>query len=87
VRGLLIYCSDYRCSHSTMVSAVARRAGAGKPATYRWWPTKAALLLDVNGRYKLERPIPTPVRLAFDVDSHTINATRLTCTNSWNMHG
>lgn len=36
------------------IEAVARRAGAGKPTIYKWWPNKAALLLDVYGRRKLE---------------------------------
>jgi AcrR family transcriptional regulator len=40
------------------VEAVARRAGAGKPTIYRWWSTKAALLLDVYGRCKRELPDP-----------------------------
>lgn len=34
------------------VEAVARRARAGKPTIYRWWPSKAALLLDVYQRQK-----------------------------------
>lgn len=34
------------------IEAVARRAGAGKPTVYRWWPTKAALLADVYARQK-----------------------------------
>ena len=29
------------------IEAVARKARAGKPTIYRWWPSKAALLLDV----------------------------------------
>lgn len=29
------------------IEAVARRARAGKPTIYRWWPGKAALLFDV----------------------------------------
>ncbi|WP_119257226.1 TetR/AcrR family transcriptional regulator [Shinella zoogloeoides] len=29
------------------IEAVARRARAGKPTIYRWWPSQAALLLDV----------------------------------------
>lgn len=29
------------------IEAVARRAGAGKPTIYRWWPTKADLFIDV----------------------------------------
>lgn len=28
------------------IEAVARQAGAGKSTVYRWWPSKAALLLD-----------------------------------------
>lgn len=29
------------------IEAVARRARAGKPTIYRWWPSQAALLLDL----------------------------------------
>ncbi|TWG90285.1 TetR family transcriptional regulator [Mesorhizobium sp. J18] len=36
------------------IEAVARRARAGKPTIYRWWPSKAALLLDVYQRQKRE---------------------------------
>jgi AcrR family transcriptional regulator len=32
--------------------AVARRARAGKPTIYRWWPNKVSLLLDVYHRQK-----------------------------------
>jgi len=34
------------------IEAVARRARAGKPTIYRWWPSKTALLLDVYQRQK-----------------------------------
>ena len=34
------------------VEAVARRAKAGKPTIYRWWPSKSALLLEVYNRQK-----------------------------------
>ena len=34
------------------IEAVARRAKAGKPTIYRWWPSKAHLLLDVYTRLK-----------------------------------
>lgn len=34
------------------IEAVARRARAGKPTIYRWWPSKAALLLDVYHQHK-----------------------------------
>ncbi|MGB3503684.1 MAG: TetR/AcrR family transcriptional regulator [Mesorhizobium sp.] len=34
------------------IEGVARLARAGKPTIYRWWPSKAALLLDVYKRQK-----------------------------------
>lgn len=34
------------------IEAVARRARAGKPTIYKWWPGKTALLLDVYHRHK-----------------------------------
>ncbi|RAZ86656.1 TetR family transcriptional regulator [Mesorhizobium hawassense] len=34
------------------IEAVARRARAGKPTIYRWWPSKAALLIEVYQRQK-----------------------------------
>lgn len=34
------------------IEAVARRAHAGKPTIYRWWPDRTALLLDVYHRQK-----------------------------------
>lgn len=34
------------------MEGVARRAGAGKPTLYRWWPSKAALLMEVYERRK-----------------------------------
>jgi AcrR family transcriptional regulator len=38
------------------IEAVARRAKAGKPTIYRWWPSKAHLLLDVYHRLKDSMP-------------------------------
>jgi AcrR family transcriptional regulator len=29
------------------IEGVARRAGVGKPTIYRWWPSKAALVMDM----------------------------------------
>lgn len=40
------------------IEAVARRARAGKPTIYRWWPSKAALLLDVYHGFKNLRQFP-----------------------------
>ena len=39
------------------IEKVAKRAQAGKPTIYRWWPNKAALLLDIYRHQKvIERP-------------------------------
>jgi AcrR family transcriptional regulator len=35
--------------HATTVEAVAARAEAGKQTIYRWWPSKAALFVEVYG--------------------------------------
>ncbi|MCD7061255.1 TetR/AcrR family transcriptional regulator [Pelagibacterium xiamenense] len=40
------------------IEAVARRARAGKPTIYRWWPNRTILLLDVYHRFK--RVLPDP---------------------------
>lgn len=40
------------------IEAVARRARAGKPTIYRWWPNKASLLLEVYQRQKRDIDYP-----------------------------
>lgn len=49
------------------IEAVARRARAGKPTIYRWWPTKAALLLDVYRRQKRDVKYPDTGSLEEDL--------------------
>ncbi|MBA4790337.1 MAG: TetR/AcrR family transcriptional regulator [Pseudomonadota bacterium] len=51
---------------------VARRAGAGKPTLYRWWPTKADLLVEVYAGEKAAtmRP-PDTGHLTEDLVSYT----------------
>lgn len=41
------------------IEEVARRAGAGKPTIYRWWPSKADLFIAVYAAEK-EAAIPAP---------------------------
>ncbi|RWC44655.1 MAG: TetR/AcrR family transcriptional regulator [Mesorhizobium sp.] len=48
------------------IEAVARRARAGKPTIYRWWPSKAALLLEVYQRQKRVE-VPDTGRLEEDL--------------------
>lgn len=41
------------------IEEVARRAGAGKPTIYRWWPNKADLFIAIYGASK-DAAIPLP---------------------------
>lgn len=41
------------------IEEVARRAGAGKPTIYRWWPNKAELFIAIYGDNK-DAAIPVP---------------------------
>jgi len=39
------------------IEAVARRAHAGKPTIYRWWPDRTRLLLAVYSEFKEQMPV------------------------------
>ncbi|TPM37929.1 TetR/AcrR family transcriptional regulator [Mesorhizobium sp. B2-3-4] len=54
------------------IEAVARRARAGKPTIYRWWPSKAALLLEVYQRQKRVE-VPDTGRLEEDLVGFLVN--------------
>lgn len=49
------------------IEAVARRARAGKPTIYRWWPHRTALMLDVYKRFKNSRTFPDTGSLRGDL--------------------
>jgi len=51
------------------IEAVARRARAGKPTIYRWWPHRTALMLDVYKRFKNARSFPDSGSLREDMIS------------------
>lgn len=55
------------------IEAVARRARAGKPTVYRWWPSKAALLLDVYQGFKNARAFPDTGNFEDDVRGFLTN--------------
>ena len=43
---------------ATSIDQIAERAGVGKQTIYRWWPNKAALVLDYA--QERARPVPEP---------------------------
>jgi len=49
------------------IEAVARRARAGKPTIYRWWPSRAALILEVYQRFKQAVGFPDTGALRTDL--------------------
>ena len=49
------------------IEAVARRARAGKPTIYRWWPNRTLLMLDVYQRFKNARGFPDTGTLRGDL--------------------
>jgi AcrR family transcriptional regulator len=50
---------DERGFVATSIDQIARRAGVGKQTIYRWWPNKAALVLEAHAEQAAERiPIP-----------------------------
>lgn len=55
------------------IEAVARRARAGKPTIYRWWPHRTALMLDVYKRFKNAKAFPDTGTLRGDLVSFLEN--------------
>lgn len=49
------------------IEAVARRARAGKPTIYRWWPNRTVLMLDVYRRFKNATQFPDTGTLRGDL--------------------
>lgn len=46
-------------------ASIAKAAGAGKQTLYRWWPSKAAVILDAfaqNSRARIDRPLEAAIR-------------------------
>ena len=50
---------------SVTAESIAKAAGAGKQTLYRWWPSKAAVILDAfaqKGRARIDRPQEAAIR-------------------------
>lgn len=64
------------------IDEVARRAGAGKPTIYRWWPTKAELFMALYGAEKDDAiAVPDTGDLAADLTDYTVSLWRF-----WRSH-
>jgi AcrR family transcriptional regulator len=54
------------------IDEVARRAGAGKPTIYRWWPTKSDLFITIYGAEKAAAiPLPDHGSVVDDLADYT----------------
>jgi AcrR family transcriptional regulator len=50
---------EERCIDEITVDAIAEQSGAGKATVYRWWPNKAAVLIEAF-RERISRELPFP---------------------------
>lgn len=55
------------------IEAVARRARAGKPTIYRWWPNRTSLILDVYQKLKSDIGQPDTGTLEGDIRQFLTN--------------
>jgi AcrR family transcriptional regulator len=64
------------------IEEVARRAGAGKPTIYRWWPTKADLFIAIYGAEKAAKvALPDRGDLVLDLAQYTADLWHFWRTN------
>jgi AcrR family transcriptional regulator len=53
------------------IEAIAKRAGVGKTTIYRWWPSKAAVVIDTFMEYHIVKtPIPEGVSVREALRTH-----------------
>src|SRR5580704_13663213 len=50
---------EERCFEDITVDAIAEQSGCGKATIYRWWPNKAAVLIEAF-RERISREMPFP---------------------------
>ena len=75
--SLLLYTSVQDLS----IEAIAKKAKVGKTTIYRWWPNKAAVVMDaLMSQPGLQKPLPTPsnnadaVRMQLDKLIHLLDS-------------
>jgi AcrR family transcriptional regulator len=74
-----------RCFEDITVDAIAEQSGAGKATIYRWWPNKAAVLIEAF-RERISRELPFPDTGDFRRDvRHQLQI--FTAIIYWGRHG
>jgi AcrR family transcriptional regulator len=59
---------DEQGLNATSIDQIAQRAGVGKQTIYRWWPNKAAVVLEAHAEQAAERiPVPDTGNLRGDL--------------------
>src|ERR1700683_939927 len=67
-----------RCFEEITVDAIAEHSGAGKATIYRWWPNKAAGLMEAfRGRIAEELPFPDTGYFRQDIRQQLQNFTEI----------
>lgn len=69
---------EERCIDDITVDAIAEHSGAGKATVYRWWPNKAAVLIEAfRERMAVELPFPDTGDFRRDVRQQLQNFTEI----------
>jgi AcrR family transcriptional regulator len=69
---------ESRCFDEITVEAIAEQSGAGKATVYRWWPNKAAVLIEAfRERISREMPFPDTGEFRQDVRQQMQNFTEI----------
>jgi len=71
ILGATVELLDETTVQKLSIEAIAKRAGVGKTTIYRWWPSKAAVVIDAFMEHHLVKtPIPPDVPVRDALRSH-----------------